>query len=722
MKHTFCKSVSLFITVFMLMLFTGCGTGEIERAEAEFSDTYSASDTWTIYWYLCGSDLESEIGAASADLEELTAVKLPSNVRVIIQTGGAMTWHTNGIPNNGIGRYLYDSEGLHAIETLPDADMGKRDTLASFLKFGQEQYPADHRVFLFWDHGGGSAIGVCKDERTGSILSLDDIRYAFEAAHTPDYDKPPFELIGFDACLMATVDMAHDLYGLGRYMVASEELEPGNGWNYTGWLDQLGKNPAMGGAALGKVMCDTYIEGCQQYSTEEAATLSVVDLGKLPELRTAYANFGIEALRAAEKNPRSFFSAFSREAESSENYGGNTREQGYTNMVDMKSLAKNAQKLLPQSADPLIAAIDSAVIYKVNGPYRHGSSGLSCYYSYNGDADNLQRYASQLAPLMPFKCLYYFLLFGELPHEASQYLTGSAAQDGSGIENAGPGGSTNIQPINPPASQQKLFQVERLEDTPVDVDDEGTAFVRLTPEQMDILSSVHCQFFYQSVEDDIILYLGSDANIDADWDKGVFKDNFQGKWPMLDGHPVYIEITQEGDDYNLYSVPVRLNGVECNLQIVYNFKDEKYHIMGARKGLEASGMGDRNLIRLKAGDRITTLHYAMTISGDDEEFQQFDMDTFTLGENPKFDDEDVGDGKYGYYFEFVDPVNKTALSRMVMYTIENGQIVTSVGDDEPGGSDGAVQGGGIAGSMTGGGSSQMQPANTGGSIADSLHG
>ena len=181
-----------------------------------------------------------------------------------------------------------------------------------------------------------------------------------------------------------------------------------------------------------------------------------------------------------------------------------------------------------------------------------------------------------------------------------------------------------------------------------------------------------------NVEQDALLYLGSDADINADWDKGVFKDNFQGTWPMLDGHPVYIGISQETDDYNLYSVPILLNGMECNLQVAYSFKDSAWHILGARKEIGSNGAAERNLIQLKAGDRITTLHYGMTISGNEEEFKQFEMDTFAVTAQTHMADEKLEDGTYGYCFEFIDPANESALSKMAMYTIKNGNIVTEV--------------------------------------------
>ena len=68
----------------------------------------------------------------------------------------------------------------------------------------------------------------------------------------------------------------------------------------------------------------------------------------------------------------------------------------------------------------------------------------------------------------------------------------------------------------------------------------------------------------------------------------------------------------------------------------------------------------------------------MTISGDDDEFTQVEVDTFTIGDQPKFAEEDMGDGVYGYCFEFVTPAGDSALSKLVQFTIQDGKIVTAV--------------------------------------------
>ena len=218
-------------------------------------------------------------------------------------------------------------------------------------------------------------------------MSLDEVRAAFDTVYGANPENPPFELIGFDACLMATVDTLSSIHGFSRYMVASQEIEPGCGWNYSGWVGALAKNPAMGGAALGKTICDTYMEGCKEYDVEEMATLSLSDVSKAPALTAAYGAYGVEALQAAASNPRQLFSTLARGADASENYGGNTREQGYYDMVDLGELVKNTQSAMPATSSPVLSALDDCVLYHVNGSYRPNGLGLSCYHPYDADAE-----------------------------------------------------------------------------------------------------------------------------------------------------------------------------------------------------------------------------------------------------------------------------------------------------------------------------------------------
>jgi len=658
------------MTVFLIFIFvigaltiSGCLDDEegVQKTEANFADAYNPNDTWLVYWYICGSDLESEGGAASKDIEEMLGAKLPDNVKVLIQAGGASQWNNAVMTAGRTNIFLYDKDGFHELEKAPDTNMGDASTLAGFLQYGKDNFPADHRVFIFWDHGGGSAFGVCFVERTNDALSLNEIHDAFAAVFNNSAENPPFEVIGFDTCLMATYELANDLYGFGRYMVASEEVEPGNGWEYTGLLTALANNPAMSGAGLGQSICDSYYKGCEDVWSEDNVTLSVIDLAKIPQLREAYENFGVEALKLSSENPQKFFSNFGRQANRSENYGGNTRESGYYDMIDLGDLAKKSKKLLPQTSENLIQAIDEAVVYKINGEYRDKGSGISGFYPYDGGEEIFSIYSQIYSAPTAQKCLYHHLIYGALPAEAYNLLNGATVQN-----------------ITQSTARKNIFDISDLEDTKIRIDKNHNAYVKLNSSQMEILSNVRCLLAYVDVENDVVLYLGSDSNIKANWDEGTFTDNFDGTWMMLNGYPVYVEVIADEDDYTLYSVPIKLNGVRCNLEIAYKFADKKYEILGARKRNADKNMADKNLIKLKAGDTITTLHYGMTISGNDNDFTEVEADTFTLDENPPvFADERIGDGEYIYCFEFVAPNNEVATSQFINFTVQDDSIITN---------------------------------------------
>ena len=614
--------------------------------------------TWAIYWYLCGTDLESGGGAATNDLNELLQVQLPENVKVIIETGGTETWHNELIDPSYIERFVYDSNGLAKVDQLPLSSMGDPNTLADFLSFANTNYPAEKQMMLFWNHGGGSVSGAAFDELyENDSLTLAEMYQAFSSVYTLSTDAPPFEVVGFDTCLMATLDTAYTFSDIGKYLVASEELEPGNGWNYTGFVGSLAENTDISGAQLGQIICDTYVEGCEAVGTQDRITLSVTDLNKAGALVTAYDNIGKEALSYACADP-SFFADLGRSASKAENYGGNTDDQGYTNMVDLGDLVRNSANILPENESAVLSALDECVLYKVNGPYRQQATGLSCYYSYNSDVDDLNGFITA-SPSVAFKYLYAYEITGTLPDDGMDYIEEmqyTELPEIPSIENA------------------------NLQDAPLTVDDEGFAVLDIGPDAANILTGVYFQLYYVEAEQDIMLLLGRDNDLFADWDNGVFKDNFRGVWGAIDGNLVYMELNYEGDDYNLYNVPVLINGEEYNLSVGYSFTDEAYYILGANKPLDESGMADKNLVQLQEGDEITTLHFAAALSSDTAELTQVPVDTFTVTADTSFTETDMGDGTFVLVYEMTDINNNTATSATAVFTVENGEISTQTGE------------------------------------------
>lgn len=176
------KLLSCLLAMAMALSLVSCGGSE------DVSDSAGAEgESWAVYWYLCGSDLESNGGFATMDLSEMMEVELPENVNVVIETGGASVWQNDEVDPSKLQRWLYNSEGLQLLEESETANMGDAQTLYEFLDFASTNYPADRVAVTFWNHGGGSVSGAAFDELHGlDSLDLAEMYQAFDAVWPAD--------------------------------------------------------------------------------------------------------------------------------------------------------------------------------------------------------------------------------------------------------------------------------------------------------------------------------------------------------------------------------------------------------------------------------------------------------------------------------------------------------------------------------------------------------
>ena len=234
--------------------------------------------------------------------------------------------------------------------------------------------------------------------------------------------------------------------------------------------------------------------------------------------------------------------------------------------------------------------------------------------------------------------------------------------------------SSNATLIAESIKPMEKLDISSLEDTEVEIvtkEDGSPAFeIRLPENALKYIDSV--RFYLATVEDQgNVRVFGDDIDMDQDWDNGVFRDNFNGTWPALDGHLVFLETTADLEDYNYYSIPVKLNGIHAAIEALYDFKNHKYVVLGARR-ITAAGMPDKNLIKLKGGDKITTLFKDM--NDGEEDTSDVEGETFTLGKNWSLDDADLKDGIYAYIFSMYDIQGNEALSDVSFITIKGENI------------------------------------------------
>jgi cysteine peptidase C11 family protein len=167
-------------------------------------------------------------------------------------------------------------------------------------------------------------------------------------------------------------------------MVASEEIEPQWGWDYSSILTSLNVSPNQDGSSIGKKIADSFvvqsksISAAKGYDAQEEITMSVVNLTKIAQLVN---NLNLLA-NYLEHKVSDINSAISltKSIDSSEGYGKTST--GGSGLVDIYDLSSNIMKRFPQSVnlvEPVQNSISDTIIYKINGSANPNAHGLSIY-------------------------------------------------------------------------------------------------------------------------------------------------------------------------------------------------------------------------------------------------------------------------------------------------------------------------------------------------------
>ena len=233
---------------------------------------------WTIMIYMCGSNTLT--GAALSDIQEILSVNgQPNDVNIILEVGGATSWPSNsyGLTGGCLKRYYVSNGSLVPCPgDDPTGSMGDQSTFEAFLNWGFTQYPAEKTGVILWNHGG-ALDGVCYDNNYGmNPLLNSEVNAALDHALLSNNINSKLQFIGYDACLMQMQDVAEFNSEHFKYMVASEEIEGGDGWEYDRWIDNLYRKENT--LSILSEIVYTYV----QYSGyANKGTLSLLELSKM---------------------------------------------------------------------------------------------------------------------------------------------------------------------------------------------------------------------------------------------------------------------------------------------------------------------------------------------------------------------------------------------------------------------------------------------------------
>jgi len=384
----------------ILLLLLGATLNSTAMVEAQ--TTAPARAAWTVLVYLAAdNDLERPM---MKNLEQMLKIGNADKINVIVlaarNSEGEGKYTNAGVanlPNWTGGRLLRVQPGrLQELASWPAIDTGDANVLRSFLATATRDFPAERYALIFGDHGmAWAGAAVAESMGDGNSLAVDEIASAIKTL-VPVIGR--FELIGFDACVMSNLEVARMLSPYAHYLVASEEIEPSDGWDYASWLTRLAQSPTMDGAQLGRNIADTYRDFYANSTTPERArkakalTMTVIDLEQIPAVDSTVAALaaGVDALLAG--GGHSAWLRLAQARHETEEYARNAAPGGErkpgSEVFDLVHAAENIKvraqdRASGAAADAVIAAARRAIVYNIRGELRPHANGLSIFFPPN---------------------------------------------------------------------------------------------------------------------------------------------------------------------------------------------------------------------------------------------------------------------------------------------------------------------------------------------------
>lgn len=274
---------------------------------------------WTVLVYIAGDNNLSS--AVDTDLEEMRAVGSSAEVNIVVQydTAGEIGTIRHRIGKGGAGEEP---------ERFGETDSGDPRTLVDFVTWAGARFPAEHYALVLWNHGGGweptemdriaRKVGakefngreagersasplakvlfrstlervfmlptaeeraICSDDGTGHSLDTIELAGVLEKAVAALGQQ--LDILGMDACLMSNLEVAYQVAPYAKFMVASEETEPNNGWPWDRVVGRLVANPAVSARELSGVIADDYVKSYVDVGHKGPVTQSAFDLSQV---------------------------------------------------------------------------------------------------------------------------------------------------------------------------------------------------------------------------------------------------------------------------------------------------------------------------------------------------------------------------------------------------------------------------------------------------------
>lgn len=408
MKKRSITSLSL-IFVLMFSVFSPAAAFALSNTDDRGPSSQASQSTWTVLVYIAADNNLEDAGIE--DFLELAQNGSTANVNYVVMLDRSDGYDdTYGDWTDA--KYFLVTKGLkplaeNALADLGEANMGDVQTLKDFIQYGIANYPAQKYSLILWNHGGGflpTSVEVQKgadvsDEQRMSIASggisangvswddtndedyLSDLEVQEAAAYMAGLIGKRIDLFGFDACLMAMMEVDYAIKDYASYRVSSAANEPGDGWDYATLSKNLNKNyKKWDGKALAADIVKAY---AKVYKNDGSVTLSAVAFGAGYENMLSSFNTLVNLMKAnlpAESS--AIYKAFN--VPSMPIYDDYSYyDVGYM-MTQYSKTTKNSA--IKKAALAFVKNAKKVVIANKFGKDWKGSTGMSVYYPY-GESD-----------------------------------------------------------------------------------------------------------------------------------------------------------------------------------------------------------------------------------------------------------------------------------------------------------------------------------------------
>jgi hypothetical protein len=324
------------------------------------------------------NNLESD---GIVNFNQMETVGSTADINIVVEMDRTPGYDDSNGDWTGTRRYYVttdtDMEIIHStlVQDLGELDMGDPETLASFIKWVVQDYPAQHYALVLWDHGSGYP-GVCFDDSDGGdYLSMTELKKAL--SNEKQATGVRIDVLAFDACYMGMIEVGHQVRDYVDFVVASEESEPNLGAPYDTILASLANNPSISASQLATTMVTKYVasytDGLPSPDDVPTVTDAAYDLSKDPGLAAAVSDFG-EALKGSFNQYKNQIAAARSQSETF--YGQFVDLYDFTNRV--RNLVANTT--IQSAADNVLTQVNGYVIAEGHADGHPAAHGVTIYY------------------------------------------------------------------------------------------------------------------------------------------------------------------------------------------------------------------------------------------------------------------------------------------------------------------------------------------------------